>query len=79
MEKERLEAQLRKKERQEAERYIHAKDYVKALPLCQKAADAGDPDAMYDSGRLYQDGKGVARDYDKAREWYQKAAGAGNT
>jgi hypothetical protein len=29
-------------------------------------------------GDLYYDGRGVAQDYGKAREWYQKAADAGN-
>jgi hypothetical protein len=32
----------------------------------------------YSLGVLYENGKGVAQDYDKAREWYQKAADAGN-
>jgi uncharacterized protein len=29
-------------------------------------------------GLLYENGWGVAHDYGKAREWYQKAADAGN-
>jgi TPR repeat protein len=33
---------------------------------------------MCNLGWLYQNGK-VALDYGKAREWYQKAADAGNT
>jgi TPR repeat protein len=28
---------------------------------------------------LYADGQGVAQDYDKAREWYEKAAAQGDT
>jgi uncharacterized protein len=31
---------------------------------------------MINLGRLYLDGKGVPKDYGKAREWYQKAADA---
>jgi TIR domain/Sel1 repeat len=42
-----------------------------------KTADAGDADAMYDLGLVYANGKGVAQDYGKAREWYQRAADVG--
>jgi len=62
----------------QAQRYLDAKDFAKALPRLQKSAEAGDTDAMYKLGWLYGNGKGVAQDYDKAREWYQKAADAGN-
>jgi uncharacterized protein len=55
-----------------------AQDYDKAREWYQKAADAGNTDAMYILGVLYEYGYGVAQDYDKAREWYQKAADAGN-
>jgi TPR repeat protein len=34
---------------------------------------------MYNLGILYDNGLGVAQDYGKAREWYQKAVDAGNT
>jgi uncharacterized protein len=30
-------------------------------------------------GVLYANGQGVAQDYGKAREWYQKGAAAGDT
>jgi len=33
---------------------------------------------MASMGSLYENGYGVAQDYGKAREWYQKAADAGN-
>jgi TPR repeat protein len=33
---------------------------------------------MGNLGWLYQNGRGVVKDYAKAREWYQKAAEAGN-
>ena len=62
----------------QAQRYLDTKDFTNALPLLQKAADAGNPVAMKNLGWLYRDGLGVAQDYDKAREWYQKAADAGN-
>jgi TPR repeat protein len=62
----------------EAKRYLEAKDYAKALPLLQKAAAAGDAEAMSNLAELYRYGWGVARDYAQAYAWYQKAAAAGN-
>jgi TPR repeat protein len=44
----------------------------------EKAAGLGSVNAMYDLGVLYEEGKGVARDPDQARNWYQKAADAGS-
>jgi hypothetical protein len=37
-----------------------------------------DANAMFKLGERYEDGDGVARDYGKAREWYEKAAAKGN-
>ena len=54
-------------------------DYSKAHQWFEKAADAGNTDAMIHLGRLYEKGQGVAQDYGKALEWFQKAAEAGNT
>jgi TPR repeat protein len=62
----------------EAEQCIETKDYVKALPLLQKAAETGSAKAMYNLGELYYYGHGVAQDYAQTRQWYQKAAEAGN-
>lgn len=63
----------------EVKRYLNAKDYAKALPLLQEAAEAGNGQAMNSLGDLYYYGQGVAQDDDQARYWYQKAAEAGNT
>jgi len=63
----------------QAKSYLDAKDFAKALPLLQKAADAGDTDAMLNLGWLYANGNGGGQDFGKSREWYQKAADAGNT
>jgi TPR repeat protein/serine/threonine protein kinase len=62
----------------EAQRYIDAKDFEKAVPLLEKAADAGNGFAMEKLGALYRDGQGVRQDYAKAREWYEKAANGGS-
>ena len=72
-EQERLEAQQREKDRVEAER--RERERLNA----EKAAAGGNASAMYSLGVLYQIGRGVAQDYAKARDWYQKAADAGNT
>jgi hypothetical protein len=61
----------------EAKRYLDAKQYAKALPPLQRAADAGNTDAMNRLGWLYMNGWGAPQDYARAREWFQKAAEAG--
>jgi hypothetical protein len=45
----------------------------------QKEVTSMDVAQMYNLGVIYDKGQGVAQDYGKAREWYQKAADAGNT
>jgi eukaryotic-like serine/threonine-protein kinase len=62
----------------QANRYFNAHDYAKALPLLQKAANAGSAPTMTKLGWLYENGRGVGQDYGKARQWYEKAADAGN-
>jgi TPR repeat protein len=52
-------------------------DYGRALTCYRKAADLNQPDAMRGIGDLYFLGKGVPRDFVKARLWYRKAAGLG--
>jgi len=54
------------------------RDYSRALPLFEKSAAAGNPDAMNWIGWMYFHGRGVRLDYQKAREWYEKAATAGH-
>jgi uncharacterized protein len=45
----------------------------------RKAADAGNVDAMYNLGRMYEIGQAVGvRDPIHAREFYTKAAALGN-
>ena len=47
--------------------------YRSWLPL----AEAGMPEAQLNLGLLYQSGKGVDVDLEKALHWYEKAASAG--
>lgn len=53
-------------------------DYKKAAYWFTKAADAGNADAMYDLGRMYESGEGVTKDAVKGRQLIQKAADNGN-
>jgi TPR repeat protein/serine/threonine protein kinase len=59
-------------------RTLYKATFLAPLPVVQKAAAAGNINAMNNLGVLYQNGQGVAQSYDKAREWFQKAADAGN-
>jgi TPR repeat protein len=53
-------------------------EYAQALAWYQKAAEAGNAEAMYRLVVAYRDGEGVAKDPAQARRWFQKAAEAGN-
>ena len=43
----------------------------------QKLAKGGNPQAQYQLATMYESGRGVTKDVNKAREWYEKSA-AGN-
>src|SRR5262249_36611089 len=54
-------------------------DYQKEMfALFQAGADRGNRVSMRILGILYYNGEGVARDYTKAREWWEKAANKGD-
>jgi TPR repeat protein len=44
----------------------------------QKAAEQGNADAQLTLGQMYAEGRGVAKDEEKAANWYRKAAEQGN-
>jgi hypothetical protein len=48
------------------------------LPALLKAADEGDPEAMYTLAGCYEDGEEVEQDAEKAAAWYEEAAKAGH-
>lgn len=52
-------------------------DFESAYELLSAPVEAGNSQAMYLMGWLYQNARGVEQDYQKALEWYQKAADAG--
>jgi len=45
-----------------------------AVKYFQKSAEQGYVKAQYHLGAMYEIGRGVARDYKKALEWYEKSA-----
>uniref|UniRef100_A0AC34FW20 MYND-type domain-containing protein n=1 Tax=Panagrolaimus sp. ES5 TaxID=591445 RepID=A0AC34FW20_9BILA len=49
-------------------------DYKKAAEHYAKAAELGNPEGMYNLGKLYHDGNGVKRDYAESMKLYLKAA-----
>ena len=53
---------------------FHADDYAKARHLWLPLAEQGHTQAQYAVGRLYEKGKGVARDFATAAKWYRLAA-----
>ena len=44
----------------------------------EKKAEAGDAEAQYDLGWMYDWGESVKQDYEKAASWYEKAADQGS-
>ena len=52
--------------------------YAEALELITPLANEGDPRAQNVLGVLYAQGWGVEQDFDKSREWYEKAAAGGS-
>ncbi|BDQ28135.1 MULTISPECIES: tetratricopeptide repeat protein [Helicobacter] len=57
-----------------AKSYNSHKDYAKALHYWQALADIGDVRGYNGLGIAYYMGEGVAKDYDKAIQYFQKAA-----
>ncbi|MDX1697559.1 MAG: tetratricopeptide repeat protein, partial [Thiohalobacterales bacterium] len=43
-----------------------------------READNGNPEAQYDVGTMYQNGRGVEPDRDKAIVWFERAAAQGD-
>ena len=54
-------------------------DYAEAVRLYRLAAEQSHASAQFNLGYMYDEGKGVARDLQKARKWYGKAAAQGDT
>ncbi len=57
------------------ERAFDAGDVSGAHRICRPLAEAGFAHAQFIIGALYQDGRGVSRDYAAAASWFARAAG----
>jgi TPR repeat protein len=55
-----------------------AKDYKQAFTLGKPEADAGDKNAEYLMGQIYEYGLGAEKDQAAALDWYRKAAAQGS-
>jgi TPR repeat protein len=53
---------------------MDAETKKEVFALFQTGANHGDARSMMNLGRFYENGVGVAQDYGKAREWFEKAA-----
>ncbi len=53
-------------------------DYGAAVAAWRSLAEAGDADAQFNMGQAYKLGRGVPADFDKAIEWFRKAAAQGH-
>ena len=63
---------------EDANNYLQAKAYDKALPLYAQLADTGNPEAQFRLGEMYWYGDGPATDIRLATAWMQKAAASGH-
>ncbi len=54
-------------------------DYALSVYWYQKAAGHEDADAQFRIGAMYNEGKGVPKNYIEAMKWFRKAAEQGNS
>ena len=62
----------------DANKFLAAKEYGKALPLYTRLANAGNSEAQLRVGEMLWFGDGTAQDLVAARRWFEKSAAAGN-
>lgn len=60
-------------------RLFYLNDYDAALPLLTRSAEAGCVKAQHFLALMYQNGNGVAQDFEKAAFWYEKTARQGDS
>ena len=63
----------------EGKKYYNSKDYERALPYFNEAAEANNSEAMTFVGYMYEKGLGVAINNSMALYWYRRGAEAGNS
>jgi hypothetical protein len=62
----------------DADKFLSAKQYDKALPLYTRLANAGNAEAQYRVGEMAWFGDGTKQDLQAAQRWFEKSAAAGN-
>jgi TPR repeat protein len=62
----------------DANRLLESKNYPQALQLYARLSSAGNAEAQFHLGEMYWYGEGVGADEGKAKDLFEKAAGAGN-
>lgn len=62
----------------DAMRSYERQEYRQALQMFRDLATAGDADAQYMLGRMYEAGSGTLQDFVEAHKWYNLAAAAGH-
>jgi hypothetical protein len=62
----------------DADKFLMAKEYGKALPLYTRLANAGNADAQFRLGEMTWYGDGTPQDLQAAHRWFEKSAAAGN-
>lgn len=65
-------------ELENADKFLAAKAYDKALPIYARLAEAGNTEAQFRLGEMYWYGDGTAVDIRSATAWMQKAAARGH-
>jgi len=63
---------------EESRKAYRGGDYKTAYQLIKPEAEKGDAVAQFILGYMYDEGKGVPKDYDEAVKWYSRAAKQGN-
>ncbi len=61
-----------------ADRFFDAKQYERALPMLEKAADAGDAVSALRLADCYRNGWGVSQNQNEALSYYRNASSVGN-
>jgi hypothetical protein len=62
----------------DANKYLMANEFSKALPLYTRLANAGNADAQFRLGEMVWFGDGIPQDLEAARRWFEKSAAGGN-
>lgn len=58
----------------DAQKAVRMQQYEQALILFKKAADTGNPEAQYQLANMYLQGRGTAKNVNKAKQWFELAA-----